>query len=208
MKIEVVGVTDGKPVPDKFCFMVPDEAETAKMGPNVSPEVRWSELPAGTKSLAIILQDPDAPSEGTNVNRPGTSLPEGMPRTDFHHWVLIDIPPGLSAIPEGAEADGVEPKGKSLGRQAYGLRGANDFSKWFAGNAEMAGVYGGYDGPAPPWNDERVHHYHYRLFALDVESLGVSGNFDAAAAKRAMEGHVLAEAEIVGTCTLNPKVRG
>lgn len=206
MKIAVKGLADGERVPDRFCFMVRDPQSTATMGPNVSPEVRWSDLPAGTRSLAVIVQDPDAPTDGTNVNREGTSLPESMPRGDFHHWVLVDIPPALGMIPEGAEANGIEPGGKALGAQPYGLRGENDFSKWFAGDAKMAGVYGGYDGPAPPMNDERLHHYHFRAFALDVESLGLSGKFDAAAAKKSMEGHILGEAEVVGTYSLNPKV--
>jgi Raf kinase inhibitor-like YbhB/YbcL family protein len=206
VKIEVTGLTDGERVPDRFCFMVPDPQSTATMGPNVSPEVRWSDLPEGTRSLALIVEDPDAPTDATNVNREGTSLPVSMPRGVFHHWVLVDIPPHLGAIAEGVEANGIEPGGKELGAQPYGLRGENDFSKWFAGDEKMAGVYGGYDGPAPPMNDERLHHYHFRLFALDVESLGLSGKFDAATAKSAMEGHILADAAVVGTYSLNPKL--
>jgi Raf kinase inhibitor-like YbhB/YbcL family protein len=206
MKIEVKGLTSGQRVPDQFCFMVPDPQSTAKMGPNVSPEIRWSDVPAGTRSLALIVQDPDAPTDATNVNREGTSLPESMPRGDFHHWVLIDIPPGLGSIAEGLEAKGIEARGKELGEKPYGVRGENDYSNWFAGDEQMAGVYGGYDGPAPPMNDLRLHHYHFRLYALDVESLGLSGRFDAAAAKKAMEGHILAETEVVGTYSLNPEV--
>lgn len=207
MKLEVIGLQPDQPVPEEFCFMIPDPQEKAVIGPNVSPELRWSDLPEGTRSLVVILEDPDAPTEPENVNKEGTTLSKEMPRTSFHHWVLVDIPPDRQGIPKRAESEGVINGGKELGPQSYGLRGANDFTKWFAGNPDMEGVYGGYDGPAPPFNDELVHHYHYRLFALDVESLGLSGEFDAAAVKAAMDGHVIAQAEVMGTCTLNPALR-
>ena len=78
---------------------------------------------------------------------------------------------------------------------------------WFAGDPAMSGDYYGYDGPCPPWNDDLLHHYHFRVYALDVETIGVSGRFNAAAALAAMQGHVLAEAELVGTYTLNAALR-
>ena len=68
----------------------------------------------------------------------------------------------------------------------------------------MAGTYGGYDGPCPPWNDELVHHYTFTVHALDVASLGLSGDFGLAEVRTAMEGHVLASASVTGTYTLNP----
>jgi len=66
----------------------------------------------------------------------------------------------------------------------------------------MAGDYLGYDGPCPPWNDERVHHYHFRIHALDVAGLGLSSGYSLAQLREAMAGHVLAEAELTGTYTL------
>ena len=71
----------------------------------------------------------------------------------------------------------------------------------------MAGDYYGYDGPCPPWNDERLHRYHFRVAALDIPSLGLEGRFDIGDVRRAMEGHVLAEAEIIGTYSLNAALR-
>ena len=71
----------------------------------------------------------------------------------------------------------------------------------------MKGDYGGYDGPGPPWNDERIHHYHFTVFALDVPSLGLEGRFGGPEARAAMEGHVLAMGEWVGTYALNPSLR-
>ena len=70
----------------------------------------------------------------------------------------------------------------------------------------MGGTYGGYDGPCPPWNDSIVHHYHFQLFALDVETLGLAGAFGAAELQSAMAGHVLAEASWMGTYSMNPEL--
>jgi Raf kinase inhibitor-like YbhB/YbcL family protein len=71
----------------------------------------------------------------------------------------------------------------------------------------MAGDYYGYDGPCPPWNDDLVHHYRFRVYALDLPSLGVDGRFTAGDALAAMQGHILAEAELAGTYTLNAALR-
>jgi len=68
----------------------------------------------------------------------------------------------------------------------------------------MAGQYLGYDGPYPPFNDERVHRYFFRVFALDVAQLALPTPFTAADVLHAMHGHVLAEASLHGTYTLNP----
>ena len=71
----------------------------------------------------------------------------------------------------------------------------------------MKGTYFGYDGPAPPWNDSLVHHYTFTLYAVDVPKLAVEGELTGAAVRKALEGHVLAEAKIGGTYTLNPQLR-
>ncbi len=60
---------------------------------------------------------------------------------------------------------------------AVGGRGVKNYSVWFTGDRDKGGVYGGQDGPYPPWNDERLHHYHFRVYALDVADLGLGGFF-------------------------------
>ena len=70
----------------------------------------------------------------------------------------------------------------------------------------LRGKYFGYDGPAPPWNDSLMHHYHFKLFALDIDRVNVSGEFDGPAVLEAIKGHVLAEASIVGTYTMNQRL--
>ena len=82
-------------------------------------------------------------------------------------------------------------------------QGGNDYTGWFAGDAELGGDYFGYDGPYPPPNDLRTHRYFFRLFALDVATLDLPPKFTAGDVLRAMQGHVLAEAAIYGTYSLH-----
>ncbi|PRQ09519.1 YbhB/YbcL family Raf kinase inhibitor-like protein [Enhygromyxa salina] len=203
----------GGPISGEFAFCVPAERPEdghLSMAPNRNPQLSWTGAPAGTKSFAIICRDPDAPAVADDVNKEGKMVSFRVPRVDFSHWVLIDIPPSTTEIPAGSHSDSVTPRGKAPGAAPndQGLQGVNDYTGWFENDDDMKGEYAGYDGPCPPWNDERLHHYHFAVYALDVESLGLSGSFDATQALQAMEGHVLDWAELVGTYTLNPKVAG
>jgi phosphatidylethanolamine-binding protein (PEBP) family uncharacterized protein len=80
--------------------------------------------------------------------------------------------------------------------------GINDFTKWFSADAQMAGRYYGYDGPAPPWNDAIVHHYVFTLYALDIQHLQVKGELTGPNVRAALAGHVLAAATLTGTYSL------
>ncbi len=208
MKLTSRSFPDGGPIPGRYAFGIPAEQGHVAFGPNVSPHLAWSEVPAGTRSFALICHDPDVPSVGDDVNKEGRVVPASLPRVDFFHQVLVDIPADLRELPEGADGEGVVPRGKPPGPTRYGVRGINDYTAWFAGDPEMAGDYAGYDGPCPPWNDERLHHYVFTLYALDVPTLGLSGRFGGREAREAMAGHVLAEARWTGTYTLNPSVPG
>lgn len=121
-------------------------------GQDVAPPLEWSGVPEHSKSVALICEDPDAPS--------GT----------FTHWVLYDIPASTRELPEHP----------TLGRP-----GVNSFGQ------------PGFGGPCPPTRDP-AHHYHFHLYALDLESIGPAG-LSNEAARHAMEGHVVAECELVGT---------
>src|SRR3546814_9152550 len=104
---------------------------------------------------------------------------------------MIDIPADCDAIASGACSDGVTARGKQAPAGPVGSRqGLNDYTGWFAGDADMAGDYLGYDGPFPPPNDLRLHRYFFRLFALDIATLSVPARFTAAAVQQAMTGHV------------------
>ena len=201
MELKIHGFEPDGPIPSTFALGVPGTDGPVTWGGNRNPAISWSDLPEGTLSLVMIVVDPDAPASGELVNIEGKTIPKEFPRGDFHHWVLVDIPPDLPLIAEGIDSQGVQEGGKAVGGTDYGVRGRNDYTDWFAGDPQMEGVYGGWDGPCPPWNDERVHRYYFRLYALDVESLGLTGNFSAAEAHEAMKGHVLGQAQFMGTYT-------
>lgn len=126
-------------------------------GADVSPELNWTEPPAGTKAFALIGDDPDAPA-GTWV-----------------HWVIYDLPAGWRRLPEGvAKAEGVA---------GGGTQGANDFRKL------------GYGGPCPP--PGKPHRYFFKLYALDA-SLGLKAGASKQEVEKAMKGHILGQAELLG----------
>jgi Raf kinase inhibitor-like YbhB/YbcL family protein len=204
--IEVPGFPEGGSIPGTFAFCVPAAEGHVAMGPNRNPLVRWAGAPSDTRSYAVICVDGDAPTQPDDVNQEGRTVPATLPRAEFSHWVLVDVPATVSEIAEGVDSDGVTAHGKPTGPTSIGVRGRNDYTSWFAGDADMEGTYGGYDGPCPPWNDELVHHYTFTVYALDVDSLGLSGDFGLAEARAAMDGHVLASDSAGGTYSLNPAV--
>ncbi len=189
----------------RLAFCAFDAENHATFSANRSPHLAWSGAPEGTKSFALICVDRDVPSEGSRVNKEGMTVPLELPRVDFYHWVVADLPAALSEIAEGRHSEGVTPRGKAPGPTPDGgLQGINDYTGWFAGDPDMGGDYGGYDGPCPPWNDERIHGYRFIVYALDVESLGLSGSFTGAQLVEATAGHVLGSAELLCLYTLNP----
>ncbi|MBM7333212.1 MAG: YbhB/YbcL family Raf kinase inhibitor-like protein [Alcanivorax sp.] len=206
MRITVEGISEGQPIPGQFAFAVPHAQDHMALSDNRNPRVTWDGVPEGTRSFAVVVVDPDVPSDASNVNQEGKTLAEEMPRVDFYHWLLVDIPAEVREIAEGEDSDGVTPRGKSTGRVEKGVRGANDYTDFMAGDPDMKGVYGGYDGPCPPWNDERLHHYTFTVYALDVTSLGLDGDFRGGDVMKAMEGHILDRASVTGTYTLKANV--
>ena len=194
---------DGDRIPGRFAFCVPAKEGHVNMGENLSPGISWSGAPEGTKSYAVICHDYDVPSAADDVNQEDRTIPASLPRIDFYHWVLVDISASITALAEGADGSGIVAGGKEPGPTDTGIRGLNNFTEWFANDADMAGSYGGYDGPCPPWNDEIMHHYVFTVYALDVETLGLSGKFGGSEALQAMDGHILAQGQCVGEYTLN-----
>jgi Raf kinase inhibitor-like YbhB/YbcL family protein len=127
-------------------------------GTDVSPALSWSDVPANAKTLALIVDDPDAPDPKA-------------PKTVWVHWVLIDIPKTATGLPEG---------GKPLPEGAR--EGMND---WKAS---------GYRGPCPPIGR---HRYYFKLYALDTQ-LGLKAPTKAEL-EAAMKGHIVGQAELIGT---------
>jgi Raf kinase inhibitor-like YbhB/YbcL family protein len=204
LTVESDSITHGERVPDEHSFGVPDgSGKAAAEGGNRSPHLRWAGAPEGTQSFAVIVHDPDVPADASDVNQEGKTLPEDLDRTDFAHWILVDIPADVTELPEGAGSDGIVVGGKPTGETDHGVTGVNSYTDFLAGDPDMGGTYGNYDGPFPPWNDERLHHYHFTVYALDVPSLGLSGEFKLDDARQAMEGHILDQGELVATYTLH-----
>lgn len=179
---------------------------------NRNPHLAWDEVPNGSESLALFCIDFDAPQDASLVNREGVSVPLAAPRGAFFHWSLLDMPVALRSIADGRFSGGVTEGGKRApqvwlplgGGQCRLRQGLNDYSGWFAGDAGMQGDYFGYDGPCPPCNDERLHHYLFRLYALDVPRLVLPERFTGQQAHAALHGHILDEAQLVAAYTLNP----
>ncbi|MBW8880042.1 MAG: YbhB/YbcL family Raf kinase inhibitor-like protein [Asticcacaulis sp.] len=181
LQITVEGFDRGRPIPDRYAMAAPDGRD----GGNLSPAIRWTGAPDATRSFAVVVVDRDSPADRTNANVADKVIAEEAQRRDFYHWLLIDIPGDATGLEEGQEGVGVK------GRNDFGPRakGAN-----------------GYDGPKPPTNDERWHRYQVLVYALDVASLRLEEGFVHADLDAAMEGHVLATDEALGSYSLNPRL--
>lgn len=151
LRLSSPSFTDGESIPMRFTCE----------GEGVSPPLAWSGAPSGTRSLALIVDDPDAPDPKA-------------PQRVFVHWVVHDLSPAAAELPDGATAD-VLPVGARAGK--------ND--------GQRIGWY----PPCPPIGR---HRYFFRLYALDA-TLGPLEDQTRAGLERAMKGHVLAEAVLMGT---------
>ncbi len=204
MRLTSHSFANGQPIPAEFAAGRPDG-----FAPNRNPHLAWSEVPAGTRSFALLCLDPDVPTVPETVGRDDVQIPVEQPRTDFVHWAMADLPADLRELAAGSCSDGFVPRGKAAPAGPAGARqGLNSYTGWFAADPGMAGDYFGYDGPYPPFNDLRLHRYFFRVFALDVATLPLPERFGADDLLRALQGHVLAEAALHGTYTLNPTLAG
>lgn len=134
--------------------MIP--ARYSRQGGNNSPPLAWTDLPPGTQDLALVADDPDAPS--------GT----------FVHWLLYHIPSSVKSLEEGLGSSGELQQGLKQGRNGFG---------------EI-----GYGGPQPP---KGTHRYYFHLYALDRD-LNLPLGADRKDFDRAIRGHVLGEAKLMG----------
>ena len=129
-------------------------------GSDISPALGWSGVPNEAKSLVLIVDDPDAPDPAA-------------PKMTWVHWVLYNLPPTVSGLPEG-----INPKDLPPGT----VQGINDWSRT------------GYGGPCPPVGR---HRYFYKIYALNI-TLPEIKNATKAMLEKAMKGHIIAQAELIG----------
>jgi len=207
LTVTAEGIGSDSYIDNDYAFCIPAATGHVKEGSDKSIGISWSKGPEGTKSYAIIMVDPDVPTVFDDAGKEGKTLPDAMPRRSFYHWVLYDVPAEQSQIPAFTDSQEIVKHGKTELKTPYGTRGVNDYAPYFASNPERQGIYAGYDGPCPPWNDERIHHYHVKVFALDVASLGLKGPATGHQVTDAIAGHILAQGEVVGKYTLNPDVK-
>jgi phosphatidylethanolamine-binding protein (PEBP) family uncharacterized protein len=206
MKLWSDSWTNGDRIPARYCAGRITDSGVA-FGDNLNPHLAWSEVPADAKSMVLICHDFDVPSRADDVNQPGREVPADLPRVDFFHWVLVDLPPRPTVIAEGEYSRGFTPRGKPGPASLNGARhGLNDYTGWFAADPERAGRYFGYDGPFPPFNDSLVHHYVFTLYAVSLPRLPVDGAFTGPQVRELLAGRVLAEATFSGTYTLNRRL--
>lgn len=130
-------------------------------GRDLSPPLAWTGVPSGTRSLALIIDDPDAPDPA-------------HPRMTWVHWVLFNIPPDVTELSAGAAT-----------QLPAGIRqGINDWKR------------ADYGGPCPPIGR---HRYFHKLYALDIRLDDLPNQVTKSQLEKAMQGHILAQAELVGT---------
>lgn len=207
MKLESSDLSNHTPINPRFAFAKHDAEAHMTLSDNLSPHLKWTGAPEGTRSFVLVCMDPDVPSEAGDVNQEGKSLPSDMPRVDFCHWAMVDIPPSVTELETGQCSDGVTPKGKQDPPGPEGTRqGLNDYTQFMAGDPDLGGKYFGYDGPCPPWNDERLHHYVFTVYTLDTDRLDLPEEFTGHDVVEAIEGHVLDKADLTCSYTLNPAV--
>lgn len=207
MKLTSRSWINGDRIPARFAAGRLAEDGSVGFSDNINPHLAWTDLPPGTKSLALICHDFDVPSIGDDVNQPGREVPADLPRIDFFHWVLVDLPPSPAEIAEGEFSRGFTARGKPGPQALRGARqGLNDYTGWFAADAQMAGSYFGYDGPFPPFNDTLVHHYVFTLYAVSVPRLAVEGAFTGPQVREALARCTLGAATFSGTYTLNRRL--
>jgi Raf kinase inhibitor-like YbhB/YbcL family protein len=202
MKIHSDSFAHRARVPAEFAAGQPT-ADGYGFAANRNPHLAWDDVPAGTQSFALLCIDPDVPTDIAPAQ-----IPADQPRTDFTHWVIVDVPADVRTLAAGSCSDGVVAHGKAAPKGPAGSRqGLNDYTGWFANDPDMRGDWRGYDGPFPPPHDLRLHRYFFRVFALDVAKLDVPERFTASDVLQAMQGHVLDEAAIYGTYSLNSAVK-
>ena len=206
MELTSESFVDGARADDRLALCVPGSQNPVEFGENRSPHLRWEPVEGGL-SYVVTCIDPDCPSVGDDVNQSDREVPASLPRVDFVHWLLADIPPSVTEIAEGTHSAGLTAGGKDADASPVGVPGRNDYTDWFADDAALAATWVGYDGPAPPWNDSIVHRYVFTVRAMDVPTLHLAPGFDLAALVGALDGHVLDEASISTSYTLTPRLR-
>lgn len=197
LEVSVADFKNGEPIPAIHAYCINKDGEKHAPGENISPSISWTKGPEGTKAYAIVVVDRDVPKKFDNANKEGKTIGITEPRQNFYHWMLLNIPADVTEIPEG--------KGKD---KNVGLQLVSDYLKFSGEKPSYLSKmkYTGYDGMCPPWNDERIHNYHFKVLALS-NFYQPQENDSGDKISRALTKLTLAEGEVVGTYTLNDNLK-
>lgn len=199
LSIKVDGIENGKPVPAEHALCIPTKDGKSEPGKNLRPMISWSGAPAGTESYAVFMMDPDVPADFTDKDQEGKTIAADAKRQDFFHFGVVNIPATASAL-NGGPSDKAPKFGDVL------VNSLGDY-------VSKPGAFG---GPCPPWNDARLHHYHFIVLALGKDApiaggaknkTAPSDDAKAVYTRLAHSKALLAKGEVVGTYSLNPAVK-
>ena len=98
MQLTSQSFRDGGPIPGRCAFAVIDPVSHVALASNRSPQLAWSSVPEGTRSFVLLCIDPDAPTRPDDVNQEGKTVPATLPRAEFVHWVMVDIPAAACSL--------------------------------------------------------------------------------------------------------------
>ena len=200
LSLEKTGPGNALPPENASCIATADGRDTP--GQNKSPAISWTAGPPATLSYALTMVDPDVPADLSLLGKEGTTIPRDAKRMEFTHWILVDIPTSVTRLVEGADGDGLPKGGLTLETTDHGRRGQNGFAAF-----AKDGPNGGYHGPCPPWNDERVHRYRITVYALDTGRLPLPDSFTREDFLAAVKGHIVATRTAEFNYAINPKAR-
>lgn len=206
LNVTVENMAPNSVISERYTLCTPTaDGKSEKVKGSLRPTIRWSGVPKDTASIAVFMMDPDVPADFTDADKEGKTLPEHMKRMDFYHYGVVDLP---ATATELAGGDAATPP--TIGTELVNDLGLN-------GYVDPKSRYG---GPCPPWNDERLHHYHFIVLALDNGApisvpgvgVGIAPADRSDTAKNTFyrlidSKYLLAKGAAVGTYTLNPKLR-
>lgn len=190
LTVTVDGIHDGGTIPDVLALCVPTNDGKSGPGRNMRPAIHWSGAPKGTQSFAVFMVDTDVPADFSDAGKDGKIIAADAKRRDFFHYGVIDIPADVTNL-SGGETGSVAASGREL---------VTDLGAYVPTPTQFG-------GPCPPWNDKRLHHYHFHVLALSSPHVTLPKDATAAQAWAKLAPTALAHGELIGTYSLHMPMR-